>query len=107
MPLQKKEENYFKDIGDSVELNRCPYCKIGMIIDTECIRRCRKCGYREEGNVPFKVKLKFNIQQEPNTKQCEVIAIEPDGKVSFKKIFQDVFTAERYVDRVKIICLPF
>jgi hypothetical protein len=78
-----------------------------MRIDTECIRRCIKCGYKEDGNVPFKAKLKFKIYQEPNQKECLVIAHEPDNKESYRRRFQDIFTAERYVDRVKVICLPF
>jgi hypothetical protein len=107
MPLHKVEVDYYKNIANKIELNRCPYCNIGMTIDTECFRYCKKCGYKEEGNVPFKVKLKFRLYQEPKTKECIVAAAEPDGKISFQKAFQDPFTAERYVDRVKVICLPF
>jgi hypothetical protein len=107
VPLYKQELDYFKDIAGKIELNRCPYCNVGMTIDTECIRRCRKCGYKEDGNIPFKAKLKFRIYQEVNSKDCIVTAFEPNDKISFKKSFQDIFTAERYVDRVKVICLPF
>lgn len=112
MPLQQVEKDYFKSIADTIELNRCPYCNLGMTIDTECIRRCRKCGYKEEGNVPFKAKIDFKIYQEVTNeltteKAVVVVAKEPDGKISFQKNFQDIFTAERYIDRVKVICLPF
>lgn len=108
MPLDNKEAGYFESLASRVLINRCPYCNVGMVIDTPCIRYCVKCGYRDEGsNIPFKFKLSFKLHQEPNTKPVIVTAMEPDNTLSFQKTFQDFFTAERYIDSLRSLCLPY
>ena len=105
---QKTADQYFLDIGKRVEINRCPSCDIGMVIDTPTDRKCPKCGYSDSSNVPLKVKLKFRLHQEitkNNFRECAVIAEEPDGKISFIKPFVDVMTASVYLERMKSICL--
>lgn len=101
-------DKYFTTIANRVEINRCPSCDVGMIIDTPCDRYCPKCGYNDSSNVPLKVKLKFELMQEvtkSNIRECVVIAKEPDGTISFIKPFIDIFVAQSYIDRMKDICL--
>ena len=99
------EDEYFTTIGDRVLLNRCPYCDIGMVIDTATDRYCPKCEYSDSTNVPFKVKLRFSIT-EVLKGNVTVIAEEPDGKISFELKFVDKAMADYYIDHVKSICLP-
>jgi ribosomal protein S27AE len=103
-----KADKYFIDIANRVEINRCPSCDVGMIIDTPTDRACPKCGYSDSSNVPLKVKLKFKLLQEvtrSNVRECVVVAEEPNGKISFTKPFIDIATASSYLERMQKICL--
>ena len=106
--LEKQANQYFIDIGKRVEINRCPSCDVGMVIDTPCDRACPKCGYSDSSNVPLKVRLKFELLQEithNNIRECMVVAREPDGTISFTKPFVDTMTATVYMERMQTICL--
>lgn len=109
MAISTKHTNpYFEEIGRRIEINRCPSCDVGMVIDTPTDRACPKCGYSDSSNVPLKVRLKFKLHQEitkNNVRECVVVASEPDGKVSFIKPFVDTTTANIYLERMQKICL--
>ena len=101
-------DSYFANKAKNIEINRCPKCNIGMVIDTPYDRQCPKCGYTDSSNVMLKVKLKFKIYQEltkHNIRECTVVAEEPDGKISFQRDFVDVITAQSYLDLLAPICL--
>ena len=101
-----KVSAYFNAFGNRVMLNRCPHCNVGMVVDAPTVRACPKCGYSDnDPNTPFKFNLRFEIVQTPNVKEVSVLALEPTGKESYRKVFQDYFTAERYVERLRGCCL--
>jgi len=105
---ENKFDAYFNIVANRVEINRCPSCDVGMIIDTPTDRYCPKCQYSDSSNVPLKVKLKFELLQavtKGNIRECVVIAKEPDGTISFTKPFIDIYVAQSYIDRMKEICL--